>query len=257
MIRRISLVAGTIFTEAVRRREIYVIVIVTIAMLVLAATVRFFDLRELVKFYTEISLKTMSVATMLTVIVLAARQLPREFERRTIYPLLAKPLSRAEFVIGKYLGVVAAGVFCFALFMGVFLIGRIVGDYPIAWLPFIQYIYLQSCLVALLAALAFVLSMVMNFDSTVTVAVLIYMLGQALTNALVLLYGYSTAPGQAVLLFLNYTIPQPALFDVSARLVHNWPPVTTRAMAMVTRYALMFIIPYLAISYLLMRRRPL
>lgn len=257
MTRRLLLIARTIFTEALRRKEIYVIVILTVCLLLAASMVRFFNLQSVHKFYLEISLKVMSVATVLTVIVLAARQLPREFERRTIYTLLAKPIARWEFLAGKYLGVVAAGLLCQALFMSVFILGRLFTPAPIIWATFIQYIYLQALSIAVLAALAFLLSMLMGLDAAIVVTALIYLLGQVLTNALTLIYDFVGQGGKLLLLVLNYVVPQPALFDLSAKVVHEWPPVSAAILALVTLYALAFIVPFMGLSYLLFRRRAL
>lgn len=257
MIRRIGLVAGTIFTEALRRREIYVIVLVTVAMLVLASTIRFFDLANLTKFYHEVSLKVMSMATALTVIVLGARQLPREFENRTIYPLMAKPVARWEFLAGKYLGTVAAGGFCLGLFMGVFLVGWLLHRPELSWVLFVEFVYLQLLLVMVLAALSFALSMLMAVDAAITVTTLLFLLGHVLTNALTMLYEYLGALGQWMLIGLNYLVPQPALFDLSGKLVHGWDPIGWEIVLLATAYALMFVLPYLALSYVLFRRKPL
>jgi ABC-type transport system involved in multi-copper enzyme maturation permease subunit len=257
MIRRVLLVARTIFIEAARRREIYAIVAVTVAMLLLASFTRLFNLHQLHKFYEEIALKTMSVATAITTIVLGARQLPREFENRTIYPLLAKPIARHEFLLGKYVGVVAAGGFCLALFMAVFAVGAVAMRMPLHWVQFAQFVYLQLLLVAVLAALAFLLSMAMNLDAAITISLLIFVLGNVVTNALTVLYGYLGTIGRAALLALNYLVPQPALFDLSSKVIHDWPPVSAGILGLATLYALMFIAPYLGVSYCLFRRRPL
>lgn len=257
MIRRMRLVAGTVFTEAIRRREIYVIVIVTVALLLAASWVRFFHMESLHKFYNEIALKVMSVATAITTVVLAARQLPREFERRTIYTIMAKPLARWEFMLGKWFGVVGAGLFCLGLFMAVFAAGTWLTHGTIGWRIFFQFIYLQGLMVALLAALAFLLSMLMALDAAITTTLLLYLLGAVLTNAMVIVYDFVGAAGRILLLVLNYVVPQPALFDMSAKVVHEWPPVPAWVLALATGYALMFIVPYLAGSYLLFRRKRL
>jgi len=257
MIRRITLIARTIFTEALRRREIYVIVILTLALLAAASMVHFFHLAWLHKFYDEISLQVMSVATAITTIVLAARQLPREFERRTIYTLLARPLARWEFILGKYVGVVASGVFCLSLFMGVFCLSRLASIGSFHWAIFAQFVYLQVLAVAVLSALAFLLSMLLAYDAAIVTTMLLYLLGQCLTNALIVLHDYVGAAGRAALIVLNYIVPQPALFDLSAKVIHEWPPLTAGTLAMVTAYALMFIVPYMALSYGLFRRRAL
>ena len=257
MIRRQWLLARTIFTEAVRQREIYVIVLLTVALIVAASSIRFFQIESLNKFYNEIALKVMSIATALTVIILAARQLPREFERRTIYTLLAKPVARWEFMLGKYLGVVLAGVFCLALFMTVFCLGRLLGHGSVNFPIFLQYVFLQVLGVATLAALAFLLSMVMGLDAAIVTTALLYLLGHVLTNALAILYEFMGAAGKLLLLALNYTIPQPALFDLSAKVVHDWPPLSAEVMVLAALYALMFIVPYLGLSFFLFRRRAL
>ncbi|MCE5231668.1 ABC transporter permease subunit [bacterium] len=257
MIRRIRLVAGTVFTEAIRRREIYVIVIVTVALLVAASWIRFFNLAALHKFYHEIALKVMSIATAVTTVVLAARQLPREFERRTIYTIMAKPLARWEFLLGKWLGVVGAGLFCLALFMAVFAAGTLLAGSSIGWRIFLQFIYMQALSVALLAALAFLLSMLMDIDAAITTALLLYLLGSVLTNAMIIVHDFVGAAGRVLLVILNYVIPQPALFDMSAKVVHEWSPVPAWVLGLSTLYALMFIVPYLSFSYLLFRKRKL
>ncbi|HOE96513.1 MAG TPA: ABC transporter permease [Candidatus Sumerlaeota bacterium] len=257
MLRRQWLIARTIFVEALRRREIYAIVLITAGMLLLASLLRFFDLQGLHKFYHEVSLKVMTTATVLTVIVLAARQLPREFERRTIYTLLAKPIARWEFLLGKYVGVVLAGLFCLGLFMGVFCLGRLFTQAPLDWRLFGQFLFMQGLAIGCLAALSFLLSMLMGLDAAIVTAMLIYLLGQVMTNAMTVVYEFTGAAGRAVLITLNYLVPQPALFDLSAKVVHEWPPVPAWVLGLATLYCLMFVIPYLGLSYALFRRRAL
>ena len=63
-------VAKTVFIEAVRRKEIYVIVILASTLIGAVMTLDFFELEGLTKFYREFSLKLMSGATAITVIVL-------------------------------------------------------------------------------------------------------------------------------------------------------------------------------------------
>jgi ABC-type transport system involved in multi-copper enzyme maturation permease subunit len=257
MIRTQHLIARTIFTEALRRREIYVIVMVTLVLLLAASTLRFFDLTGIHKFYHEVALKVMSIATVLTVIVLGARQLPREFENRTIYTMMAKPIRRWEFMFGKYLGVVAAGVFCLVLFMTVFLAGSWLNDSIPGIRIFLQYILLQVELVAVMAALSFMLSMMINLDAAITLSSLIYLLGHVLTNAMTLIYDFTSGRGHLLLKLMNYLVPQPALFDLSAKVVHGWDPVGMEIVGLTVIYALMFILPSLGFSLFMFQRRAL
>lgn len=183
--------------------------------------------------------------------------MPREFENRTIYPLMAKPVARHEFLLGKYAGVVGAGVFCLGLFMAVVVVGAAIMGTPIRWTIFLQFVYLQCLLVGVLAALAFVLSMTLNMDAAITIATLVYLLGNVLTNALTMLYEFVGPVGRVLLTILNYAVPQPALFDLSAKVVHEWPPIPASILGLATLYAGMFVVPYLGLSYAMFRRRAL
>ena len=78
------LIAKSVLLEAVRRKELYAIVIVSTLMIGVVMSIDFFNLEGITKFYRDVALKVMGIATALTVIVLSARQLPREFEHRTI-----------------------------------------------------------------------------------------------------------------------------------------------------------------------------
>ncbi|HPS02200.1 MAG TPA: ABC transporter permease [Candidatus Sumerlaeota bacterium] len=267
-LRNIWLLAWTLMLEAWRRREIYIIVAVTVALIAGLRMVHFFDLEGLGKFYREICLKTMNLTTGLTVIFLAARQLPREFTNRTIYPLLAKPVSRMEFLLGKYCGVLAASVFCYALFLGVFLAGSLSLHAPVQMGLFLQSIYLQIVAFAVLAALVFLLSMLMTPEGAVTLALILFVASQVLMNLMDTLYDFMSEPGRVALLVLHFVIPQLTLFDLSSKVINSvdvqkgvtrvvWEPLAAGTMGTLTLYGAVYIVLFLGGAYLLFRRKPL
>jgi hypothetical protein len=53
----------------------------------------------------DFSFGAMSLFTMLLAVLSTAMLLPRDIEERTLYPILAKPVSRFEYLLGKFLGV--------------------------------------------------------------------------------------------------------------------------------------------------------
>lgn len=264
MVRNIALLGWMLLLEAWRRREVYVLVGVTVAFILSLRFLHFFDMPDLSKFYREISLKIMNITTAFLVILLAARQLPREFQNRTIYPLLAKPVSRLEFFIGKYLGVLAAGVFCYGLFMGFFLVGSLTLSRPVHAGLFAEAVYLQVLSIALVAALTFLLSMVLNMDAAIAVAGILYLASQILMNLLSYLYDYVGSFGKLALTAVHYMVPQLTLFDASGRVVHSisgsqiiWGWLPFWVMASLTLYAMFYIAVYGFATYLLFRRKPL
>jgi len=259
MIRGMGPVARTVWIEAIRRREIYTVVLVSCLLILVTMGLDFFQLEGLNKFYREFALKVMSASTALTVIVLACRQLPREFESRTIYPLLARPIGRNAFLFGKLLGVWLSAGFCLGLFMGVFMAGmRILGG-DVPWPMFIQYVYLQMAMMLILSALGFALSMLFTVDAAMSIGVLLYALGATLSSILTYIYDQTSPLGQAVLSALTYLVPQLMLFDLSEKTVHAevWEPLSFATLSALTGYALVFTGVYLGGAVLLFRRRPL
>ncbi|HPB31040.1 MAG TPA: ABC transporter permease [Candidatus Sumerlaeota bacterium] len=257
--RKARLIAWSVLIEAVRRREIYVIVAVSVILLGAVLGMDFFRMEGLTKFYLEICLKIMSMATALTVITLSCRQLPREFKDRTIYPLLAKPVGRGTFLAGKLAGVLMAAVFCFALFMAVFVAGSLATGLGVPWTHFAQFLYLQMLMMGVLASLGFLLSLVMNMDAAITMSVIFYLTANIFTTGLSYIYEFVGRVERAFLVVMNYALPQLTLFDFSEKTVHaeTWGPLGAGTLAVLTVYALFFIAVYFGLSLILFRRRAL
>lgn len=266
-LRNIALVARTIWIEAFRRKEIYAIVLISVGLILGSRSISFFGLEGFSKFYREVALRTMNVATSLTVILLAARQLPREFENQTIYPLLAKPIGRWNFLLGKFAGVQIAGTFCYGLFMIVFVSGIVFQRVEFNWLLFGQFVYLQILSFAVLASLACMLSLLVNVDAAVTLSIVLYLCSQIFMNLMSTAYDYVGAVQKGAIIALHYLVPQMTLFDASAKVIHSmtlddgttvlWPALAPWSLIAMTAYALVYTSVFLGLAYILFRRRPL
>lgn len=258
-LRALRVLAGTVWIEAVRRREIYALVLLCGGLIAAAGSMDFFGLGGLVKFYRETSLKLMDGATAVAVLLLATRQLPREFERRTIYPLLARPVGRWTFLLGKGLGVWGAGAFCYGLFMVLYLGGTWWLGGEVHGALFLQHVYLQMLRAAVLTAAGFLLSLLMSHDAALAVGLLLYFASGVLGSAALLFYELTNAAGRALLMLLNYALPQFVLFDLSEKAVHAeiWPPLSAGVVLALTGYALAYVAAYGSAAYVLFRRRAL
>jgi Cu-processing system permease protein len=60
----------------------------------------------------------------------------KEIEKRTVYVLIAKPMSRAEFIVGKHLGLSALLSVLVLLMTVVFLLSLLLVQAPIPLWPF-------------------------------------------------------------------------------------------------------------------------
>src|SRR5215469_4864101 len=119
---KIFAVAGVVIKELYRRKDFYVLFILTVLITGLMWFMTFFHDEHIVRFVKEICLLLIWLSALAISVTTAARQIPAERESRTIFPLLAKPISRWQVLAGKFLGCWAASgiaLLVFYVFFGV------------------------------------------------------------------------------------------------------------------------------------------
>jgi len=120
MIGRIWAIALNTFREAARIRVLYGILVLVLGSNLLAVFVGELSQREADRFARDIGLAGISMFGSLTAIFLGVFLLYTEVQRRTIHAIVCKPISRWEFVVGKFAGMavvlsVLVGVFAVAM----------------------------------------------------------------------------------------------------------------------------------------------
>jgi ABC-type transport system involved in multi-copper enzyme maturation permease subunit len=105
-VARIGLVAWHVFKESVRDRVLYGIAAFAILIVAAALLIGQLSAGEDVKIVKDLGLATIEVAGLLMTIFIGVGLVAREIDQRSIFSLLAKPLPRWEFIVGKYLGLV-------------------------------------------------------------------------------------------------------------------------------------------------------
>ena len=119
---RLGLIAGNTFLEAVRQKLFLFLLFLAIGLVTSALFFREFNFGSSeLKFIADFGFGALVFFGSALTITTTAQLFFSEIENRTALTLLAKPLWRAEFVFGKFLGVFAViGVFC-ALTIGLML----------------------------------------------------------------------------------------------------------------------------------------
>jgi ABC-type transport system involved in multi-copper enzyme maturation permease subunit len=120
MIGRIWAIALNTFREAARIRVLYGILVLVLGSNLLAIVLGQLSLNEAGRVARDVGLAGISLFGSLTAIFLGVFLLYSEIQRRTIHAIVAKPISRWEFVVGKYAGMavvlsVLVGVFAVAM----------------------------------------------------------------------------------------------------------------------------------------------
>ena len=98
--KRILTIASVVWIELLRRKDVYVLFILLLAFLMILMSLNVFGLGGLVVYVKEIGLLLTWLFSWILAVNISSRLLPQEETQRTIFPLLAKPISRAEIVVG-------------------------------------------------------------------------------------------------------------------------------------------------------------
>ncbi|MBP6963285.1 MAG: ABC transporter permease [Armatimonadetes bacterium] len=100
----ILVIAKATFGEAVRKKVLNIFLLCALALIVFSVSFAYFSAREELTIIKSLGLGVIALAGMFISVVLGINLIPAEIEKRTIYTILAKPVKRHEFLLGKFLG---------------------------------------------------------------------------------------------------------------------------------------------------------
>jgi ABC-type transport system involved in multi-copper enzyme maturation permease subunit len=115
MLARTAVIAFNTYREAVRARVLHGLFALALVTAFYSTVVSEFASRVAMRVVSDLGAASISVYGIAVAVVLAATSLYRELELKTIFPILARPISRTEYLVGKYLGTwLTIAVFCAA-----------------------------------------------------------------------------------------------------------------------------------------------
>ena len=254
----VQAIGGVVVKELYRRKDFYVLFILTALLTLGLGSVNFFGEARIARYLKEICLLLIWVATLVIAVTMTARQIPAERENRTIFPLLAKPVARHHLVLGKFLGCwLACGLalLVFYLFLGV-MSGAREHEWPFG--AYWQALTLHWFMLAVVIAMTLLGSIVFAAPSSnntiiflVTVGILL--LGRHLNKLALRL----TEPSQSLVYAVYFVIPHLELFDVRDMIVHNWGTIPWLVWLGALAYAAVYTAIFLIATCLLFRRKGL
>lgn len=106
MIGRIWAIAANTAREAIRNKLLYTLLFFSLAMMIFGtvlSTLSYVERERMMQDFAFASIRLFSVAI---AVFVGVGLIHKEVDRRTVYTILSKPLSRAEFLIGKYTGLI-------------------------------------------------------------------------------------------------------------------------------------------------------
>jgi Cu-processing system permease protein len=264
--RSVGWVAVNVFKESVRDRVPYNLALFAVLLIASSFLLGQLTAGQDVKIIKDLGLAATAVFGLFIAIFIGIGLVSKEVERRSVYSLLAKPLSRTEFIVGKYAGLVLTlavnvGVMTIALY-GV-LAYMTYTESPEARAGWEASGTDPRLLVGI--ALIFVQLMVVTavalFFSTFSTPIL----SAALTLGLYIVGHFNadlknfdriveSKPAVWLARAVYHIVPDFSAFDVKTEVVHGLP-VAAAYVATTTAYGLAYIAALLAASVVIFSRR--
>ena len=104
MLARVFVIALNTYREAVRARILHGLFALALATTGYSLIVGAYTAKNQLRVVSDLGAAAISLYSIIVAVVLGATSLYRELELKTLFPILARPVSRSEYLTGKYLG---------------------------------------------------------------------------------------------------------------------------------------------------------
>ncbi len=213
---RVLAVAANTFRETVRERVLLNLVLFAILMTLSGLLMGELSIRQDETIIKQVGLASMDIFGTLIAIFVGVGLVSKEIERRSLYPLLAKPLSRDEFFLGKFFGLgftvfVNVAVMTLGLYATLLATGRRADP----WILAAAYGIFLSLL--LTVALALLFSAVTS-SSLAAIATFCVVLVGRFSDVIRGMGDVTSAPAWLTT-FLYYAVPNFQTFDIKSAVV--------------------------------------
>ncbi len=220
---RIMTIARHTFKESVRERVLYNLVVFALLMIAAAILVGSISVGIEHLIIVNLGLSSISVFGLLMAVFIGIGLVWKEIDRRTIYSILAKPVHRHEFIVGKFLGlmltlVTNTGIMTLGFYLALAYEQRTLhrGD----WVP-LQAVYLILLQLAIVVGLALLFSCISTPILSAVFTFCLYVIGNFLSD--IRWFGQETGSWIVVKLTTTfyYLLPNFADFNVISEVAHG------------------------------------
>jgi ABC-type transport system involved in multi-copper enzyme maturation permease subunit len=129
---RVIAIASNVFRETVREQVLYLVLLFTIVLVAAATLLPHLAAGGEDKLTADLGLAAIELFGLIVAAFVGSNLVNREIDKRTVFILVAKPLRRSEFILGKHLGVSAVIAVLVAIMSVIFLVFTTVRNIPVA-----------------------------------------------------------------------------------------------------------------------------
>jgi len=252
-VKQVAAIAVNTFKETIRDRILAVIVVFALLMIVGGLWLGSISLGEQGRMMTDFGLVAVTAFGLIVAVFVAAGLVHKEVEKRTVFVLFSKPVSRGAFIGGKFIGL--CGTMAIVLSgMGLFLFALVwIIDRQPSWMVLAAVVMIYVQLLAIMAVTLFFSTM----GSAILAAVLgicVFVAGQLSHNVLALTRLGKNPITEALSWVVYVIIPNFSAVDVKAGAVGE-QTLAWGQIGLWVAYLLAYIVVALALSTVIFRRK--
>lgn len=249
--------AKGVVLESVRRKDLWVVGILGGLIVCAAGAMGVFGLDGLEAFAKDLAVSVLSLFSTVVAVLISSRVMGEELRQRTLYPLLARPVSRLDLLLGKWLGTVLVSWIAF-LVLVVMTVGALAAFGVFFDATLLQYVLAKMMGLAVLCAVSLSLSTWMTPQGAATLSLVLAIGSTMIVRGLLMASGTASPEMRGVFQAINALLPQYALFDLGSRVANlGWGPVPAWVLFALFGYAVVYSAAMLGLGWSKFRRQAL
>jgi Cu-processing system permease protein len=250
---KIAAITLNTFRESVRER---ILVVALLFGLVLMASSLFLSplaVGAKQKIVMDVGLAAISLIGVLTAVLLGSTLVYKEIDKKAIYLVLTRPVSRAAYIVGKLLGLLLAVSLVLAVMTVVMLATIALGGGAVRPVVFAA-IYLSFLEMTVVCSIVMLFSTFTTPLLTSFFVLCIFTVGSLSNDLKVFAAKFGGAGTKWVTDFFYYLLPNFKVFNLRHEAVHSLPFIA-RDVALATGYAAAYCVVVLYVACMIFRRR--
>ncbi|AFZ23618.1 ABC-type transport system involved in multi-copper enzyme maturation, permease component [Cylindrospermum stagnale PCC 7417] len=253
---RIFVMVKNVFQEAIRDRILYILGFYAFILTFAIRIIPEFTATAADKIFLDFGMAAMNAIGLIVAVFVGTGLVSKEIEKRTILVLMAKPISRSEFITSKYLGLSAVLAVLVAAMTAIYLVFLQLGNIPAPTSSILIAIFFLFLQLSLITAVAITFSVFTASLLAIALTFAVYLMGN-ITPDLVQLGRLSRNAGMERLTQGLYLIlPDLSRLDLKNDAVYGLQALP-EPIALITNagYGLLYSLMLLAIAILIFSQR--
>jgi ABC-type transport system involved in multi-copper enzyme maturation permease subunit len=250
---KLNAIAINTFKEASRNKIFYLLIVFGIVFAFASKLASLLTLGDQTGVMKNVGLASINFFCVLIAIFTGINLVYKEIDKKTIFNILSKPISRTNFIIGKFFGLALTILVALVSMAAVFFlfIFFTTGTFDWRMLVYFAFLYLELLIII---SIALVFSSFSTPILSSIFTVILYLIGHVLWTFNEFKYKLVEPATRVLAYLLYYLLPNFEKFNIREQIVMNMK-IETKLVFYSFTYAILYILAMLSLAILIFRKR--